>query len=55
VHRGPQQAARHPCPPPPEDELGDPEDLLSDDDDVERSSAAEVKEWVTSYETTSVA
>jgi hypothetical protein len=37
-----------------EDELGDPEDLLNDDDDVERSSAAaEVKKWVTSYETTS--
>ena len=33
-----------------EDELKDPEDLLSDDDDVERSSPAEVLAWVGAHE-----
>jgi hypothetical protein len=34
------------------DELTDPEDLLSDDDDVERSSATEVKDWVSNFQRT---
>jgi hypothetical protein len=34
------------------DELTDPEDLLSDDDDVERSSATEVRDWVGNFQRT---
>jgi hypothetical protein len=34
------------------DELTDPEDLLSDDDDVERSSATEVRDWVSNFQRT---
>jgi len=33
------------------DDLEDPEDLLSDDDDVERSSPTEVRAWVDEYQT----
>ena len=34
------------------DDLTDPEDLLSDDDDVERSSAKEVKDWMSNFQRT---
>jgi hypothetical protein len=33
------------------DDIEDPEDLLSDDDDVERSSPKEVRAWVDEYQT----
>jgi hypothetical protein len=33
------------------DDLEDPDDLLSDDDDVERSSPKEVRAWVDGYQT----
>jgi hypothetical protein len=35
----------------PNDELEDAEDLLSDDEDVERSSPEEVRKWVDDHTT----